>query len=170
MTLQELFDHLAGHPVWILSFFILLPITALLLGWIAKEQEHVSPWSYVYSALIYLACVPGIFAVTLSVYVFIFERRSIFQTDVYTQILPIVSMIVTLLIIRRSVDLDRIPGFEKITGLIMMITATLVFMWVLDKTHIWVVSFLPFWQGILIFIGLLLVIRFGWSKLAKKPA
>jgi hypothetical protein len=114
--------------------------------------------------------VPGIFAVTLSVYVFVFERRSIFQTDIYTQILPVLSMIGTLLLIRRNVDLDLIPGFDKITGLIMMITATFALMWVLDKTHIWVVSFLPFWQGILIFIGLLLVIRWGWSRMAKKPA
>ncbi|MCB0518754.1 MAG: hypothetical protein H6577_03870 [Lewinellaceae bacterium] len=168
MTLQAFFDLLSAHPAWILAFFILLPMTALLLGWIAKGAEYESPWSYAYSTLIYLACVPGIFAVTLSVYVFVFERRSIFQTDIYTQVLPIVSMIATLLIIRRTVDLDSIPGFDKITGLIVVIFAVFSIFWVLDKTHIWVVSYLPFWQGVLIFIGLLIAIRYGWTKMVKR--
>lgn len=170
MTLQDFFNLLAENPFWIVAYFLLIPFTALLAGILGKGEGHLDPWRYLYSTLIYLVCVPGIFAVTLSVYVFIFERRSIFQTDIYTQILPVVSMIATLLLIRRNVDLNHIPGFDKITGLIMMITAVFAFMWVLDKTHIWVVSYLPFWQGILIFIGLLMVIRWGWGKMAKKPA
>ena len=169
MTLQEFFNLLSENPIWILAYFILIPFTAMLAGIIGKGEGHLDPWRHLYATLIYLVCVPGIFAVTLSVYVFIFERRSIFETDIYTQILPILSMVATLLLIRRNVSLDLIPGFDKITGLIMMIAATFAFMWVLDKTHIWVVSFLPFWQGILIFIGLLLVIRWGWGKMAKKP-
>jgi hypothetical protein len=168
MTLQEFFDMLAANPVWILAFFILLPISALLLGWIAKGEEYSSPWDYAYSILIYLACIPGIFAVTLSIYLFVFERRSILQTDIYTQILPVLAMLATILIVRRTVDLDRIPGFDKITGLMLIMFAVFAILWVLDKTHIWVVSYLPFWQGILIFAALLLLIRFGWSKLAKK--
>ena len=169
MTLQDFFNLLAENPFWIVAYFLLIPFTALLAGILGKGEGHLDPWRYLYSTLIYLVCVPGIFAVTLSVYVFIFEPRSIFQTDIYTQILPVVSMIATLLLIRRNVDLNHIPGFDKITGLIMMITAVFAFMWVLDKTHIWVVSYLPFWQGILIFIGLLMVIRWGWGKMAKKP-
>lgn len=169
MTLEEFFQLLAGNPVWILAYFILIPFTAFLAGILGRGEGHLDPWKYLYSTLIYLVCVPGIFAVTLSVYVFVFERRSIFQTDIYTQILPIISMIATLLLIRRNVDLDRIPGFDKISGLILMIFAVFAIFWVLDKTHILVISYLPFWQGILIFIGLLAVVRWGWSRMTKKP-
>jgi hypothetical protein len=80
----------------------------------------------------------------------------------------VLAMLATILIVRRTVDLDRIPGFDKITGLMLIMFAVFAILWVLDKTHIWVVSYLPFWQGILIFAALLLLIRFGWSKLAKK--
>ncbi len=168
MTLLEFFHLIAANPAWILAFFILLPITALLLAWIAKGEEYAAPWNYAYSTLIYLACIPGIFAVTLSIYLFVFERRSILQTDIYTQILPVLAMLATILIVRRTVGLDRIPGFDKITGLMLIMFAVFAILWVLDKTHIWVVSFLPFWQGILIFAGLLLLIRFGWSKLVRR--
>ncbi|TAK41946.1 MAG: hypothetical protein EPO28_07890 [Saprospiraceae bacterium] len=165
MTLQEFFDLLAANPFWILAFFILVPFTAWLAGNLGKGEGHLTPWKYLYSTLVYLSCVPGIFAVTLSIYLFIFERRPILQTDIYTQILPVLSMVGTLLLIRRNVDLKDVPGFEKISGLILVITATLALMWFIDRTHIWVISFLPFWQAVLIFIGLLLTVKWGWGKI-----
>lgn len=169
MTLQEFFNLLADNPFWIVSYFLLIPFTALLAGILGKGEGHLDPWTYLYSTLIYLVCIPGIFAVTLSVYLFVFERRSIMQTDMYTQVLPILSMMATLFLIRKNVDLKHIPGFDKITGLMMMMFGLFAIFWVLDKTHIWVVSYLPFWQGILIFIGLLILVRWGWGRLASKP-
>lgn len=164
MTLQDFFTLLSENPFWVLSYFLLIPFTALLAGILGKGEGHLEPWTYLYSTLIYLVCIPGIFAVTLSVYFFIFEKRSIMQTDMFTQVLPIFSMILTLYLIRRNVDLNQIPGFDKITGLITMIFGLLCVFWVLDRTRIWVVSFLPFWQGILIFVGLLLTVRWGGKK------
>ncbi len=170
MTLQEFFNFIVSNPVWIISYFLLIPFTAWLAGIFGKGEGQLDPWKYLYSTLIYLVCVPGIFAIFFNLYLFIFERRSIFQTEIFTQLLPIVSMFVTLLLIRRNVNLDLVPGFGKITGLFMMITAAFAFFWVLDKTHLIVISFLPLWQGVLIFVGLLLVMRWGWGRLAKKPA
>ena len=168
MTLQEFFNLLADNPFWILSYFLLIPFTALLAGNLGKGEGHLEPWTYLYSVLIYLVCIPGIFAITLSVYLFVFERRSIFQTDIFTQVIPIISMVVTMFLIRRNADLKLIPGFDKITGLVMMIFALFAIFWVMDKTRIFVVSFMPFWQGILIFVGLLLVVRWGWGRMASK--
>lgn len=165
MTLQELFDQLASHPQYIIFYFILLPLTAILAGFMGKGEGHLSPWKYLYSTLVYLACVPGIFAVTLNVYMFLFEKRSILATDVYTQILPILSMVLTLLIIKRNVSLDAIPGFDKLSVLIMMITATLLIMWGLDRTHFLVFVSARFEQALIVFIVLLIAVRFGWKKL-----
>ncbi len=164
MTLQEFFDLLGQNPAYVLFFYFMLPFTALLAGWLAKGEGHLSPWKYLYSTLIYLACVPGIFAVTLSIYFFLFERRSILDTNIYTQILPIISMVLTLFIIRKNVNLDKVPGFDKLSGLIIMIAATLGIMWFVDRTRIYAITFLPFQVVFLIFAGLLLIIRFGWSQ------
>ncbi len=164
MTLREFFDLLAQNPILLLFYFGILPFTALLARWLGSEEGHLPPWKYLYSVLIYLICVPGVFAVTLSVYLFLFERRSIFDTDIYTQIIPVISMLLTLFLIRSNVDLDRIPGFQKLSGLITMIAATLVFMWFIDRTRIYVFSYLPMSQVLLIFVVLFLVIRFGWSR------
>jgi hypothetical protein len=165
MTLQELFNLLSENPVWILFYFIGIPVTAILLGVFSKEDSENTPWKYLYCTLIYLSCVPGIFSFTLSVYFFLFEKRSILETDVYTQILPLLSMIATLFIIRQNADLDKIPGFDKINGLVLIIGSLLTGMWILDRTHIIAISFMPFYAVVLILIGLLVLIRYSLKKI-----
>jgi len=167
MTLGELFQMLAEHPYLLMIYFIGIPFFALLLGWIARGAEYDSPWKYIYSALIYLICVPGIFSVTLDIYFFIWERRPLLESNIYTQILPIVSMLITLFVIGRQVDFNRIPGFGKLSTLIIMIASVLVLMWIIDKTHIYVISYAPIWLVLVIFIVLLLVIRYGLKVFIK---
>lgn len=165
MTLAEFFDLLASNPRYLLAYFFLIPVAALIGTIIGRGEESETVWQYFYAFLIYLVAIPGIFAVTLSIYLFFFERRSIFDTDVFTQILPVLSMIATLLIIRRTVVLDSIPGFGKISGLVMMIMVTLISMWFMEKTRFFVFSYLPIQYVFLILVGLLIVFRLGWSKM-----
>lgn len=164
MTLKAFFDLLAENPVYILFFFIVIPLTALLSGVMGKNEGHLTPWKYLYSTLIYLICVPGIFSVTLNIYMFLFEKKPILETDIYTQILPIISMLLTLFIIRQNVSLDDIPGFGKLSALVMIISSTLAIMWFIDSTSIHVFTYMRFEKVILIFIGLLIAIRFGWYR------
>jgi len=164
MTLQDLFSLVAENPKYVVFYFAILPVAALLAGWLDNDRGHAPPWSFIYSLIIYLVSVPGLFALTLNVYQFLFERTKVMQMDLILQVLPIVSMILTLLIIRRNVDLDYIPGFHKLSGLLMIITAVLGLMWIIDRTHI--VAFLRLrWEVVLIvFTGLLLLIRFGYQR------
>lgn len=167
MTLGQFFDALSQNPAIVLFYFVALPLTALLAGIFGKGDGHLSPWKELYAALVYLACIPGIFAIILSVYLFLFERRSIMDTNLYTQILPIIVMFVTLFIIRKNVDFDDIPGFDKIGGLLMILTVLIAFMWILDKTHIISLVWMPFYYVILMFLVLLVVVRIGWKKMTK---
>ncbi|MEO1715044.1 MAG: hypothetical protein AAFU60_17070 [Bacteroidota bacterium] len=165
MTLQEFFTFLSEQPIYVLAYFGLIPLTAILAGLLGRGEGHISPWKYLYSALVYLVCVPGIFAVSLNIYLFLFENQSILQYNILTQFVPIISMIVTLLVIRYNVDLDRIPGFEKLSGLIMIIAVALGLMWIVDRTRLLVFSYLPVTYALGIFIGLLVVLRIGWRRL-----
>ncbi len=166
MTLSEFFELLANQPYLILAFFLIIPFTAFLAGIMGKNEGHISPWKYLYSTLVYLVCVPGIFAVTLNIYLFLFEKQPIMNTDVFTQILPILSMVGTLMIVRNNVEYDRIPGFGKLSGMMMMIFAVLLLMWGLDRTRIFVVAFanIPFQYILLIFVGLLISFRVGMKR------
>lgn len=168
MTLQQFFDVLSNNPEIVLFYFIALPLTAFLLGVFGKGEGHKSPWSYAYCCVVYLATIPGIFAVLLNVYFFLFERQSILQANIFTQFLPMLTMVVTLLLIRRNVSLDLIPGFGKITGLILIVGVLIAGMWILDRTHIIAITILPFQYVLLILVALLVLMRVGWSRVIAK--
>lgn len=169
MTLQDLFAYVAQHPNYVVFYFAALPLVALLVGLIDQDRGHNLPWNYLYSLLIYLVSVPGLFALTLNIYQFLFEQTSVMRLDLILQVLPIVSMVLTLLIIRRNVDLDFIPGFDKLSGLLMIITAVLGLMWLADRTHI--IAFLRLrWEVVLlIFAAMLLLIRYGFQRSFGSP-
>lgn len=167
MTLGEFFKLCGDNPVLLLGFFFLVPFIALLALFFSKGEGHLSPWKYLYSVLIYLVAIPGIFAVTLSIYLFLFERRSIMDTNLYTQVLPIVSMLATFILIRKQVDLDLVPGFGKLSGLITIIAVLMVLMWIIDKTHIYSITFMPFYAVILILVIGFLLIWSGLKRLAS---
>jgi len=167
MTLGEFFQWTALHPALSLGYFVGVPLIALLAGMFSSGEGHLSPWKYLYSILIYMVSIPGIFAVTLSIYFFLFERRSILDMNLFTQVLPVLSMAATILIIKKQVNLDLVPGFDKISGLIMIISAMMCLMWIIDKTHIYAITFLPFYVVILILLAGFFVIRLGLKRLAK---
>jgi len=160
MTLGEFFAELAKNPEILIFFFVVCPLTALLALWLGRGEGHISPWKYLYSFLVYLVCIPGIFAVTLNIYLFLFERQSIFDADLYTQILPIICMIATLMLIRKNVSFEEIPGFGKLGALMLIIGILLIMMWFADRTHVIAISFIPFWQvfvGFFVLLGLIML-------------
>lgn len=160
MTLRELFDYLSANPAVMMLYFLMVPFTAFLAGILGKGEGHLSPWKYLYSTLIYLVCVPGIFAAALAVYLFLFEKGgSIFNVNLLTQVLPIVSMIATLGIIRRNVPFESIPGFSKLSSLMLMIASIFVLMYFLDRLHLVAWVNVPVIYLILIVAGLLLAFR-----------
>ena len=167
MTLGEFFDMVSSKPGLLIAYFTIIPLIALLAMLFAKGQAHLSPWKYMFSVLIYMVCIPGIFAVSLTIYLFLFERRSIMDTNMITQVLPIFSMVITLLLIRKQVSFDAIPGFDKISGLITILTVLITLMWIIDKTHIYSITFMPFWVVLVILVGGIWLIRSGFRKLSS---
>ena len=164
MTLENFFKLVGENPSYVLLYFSLIPLTAFIAGMLGNGEGDISPWRELYAVLIYLVCIPGIFSFMLGVYSFLFERYSVYQTDILSQILPVCSMVITLLLIKRNVSFDAIPGFKKLSGLVSLIGATFVFMWFIDRTHIFAITYIPFWQVLALFAVLFFIIRFGWKQ------
>src|SRR5690606_21071959 len=114
--------------------------------------------------LIYLACIPGIFAVTLNIYLFLFERRSILQTELFTQVLPIISMLLVIFLVRRNVALRLVPGFDRLSGLMIAIAASMSILWIMDKTRIVIFSILRMEYALIFFAILLIGALFGMRR------
>lgn len=165
MTLKDFFDYISLNPEYILYYFLGLPVLAAIIGIISHKSGSSSPYRELFMIIIYAVTIPGIFALFLNVYVFLFENRSIMDLNIHTQILPVVSMIATLLIIRRYASFDSIPGFDKISGFMMTIAAVIFLLWVLDRFRVIAFVYMPFYYLIILVVVLLIVLNYGLKKI-----
>lgn len=165
MTLRDLFDQVSSNYWPLALYFILLPVIAWIIGQVANGSRDVRFWGFVYAVLVYAVCIPGIFAVTLNIYLFLFERQSIWQANIIMQFLPVISMALTLMIIKQKIPFSMIPGFGKLSGFLTLITALIGVMWFLDRIHLVAFTYVPFVYIVVGFVGALVLIRFAWSKL-----
>ena len=167
MTINDLFQYALDHPANVLFYFGLIPFAALLAGWMEREEGHLPPWNYLYSTLVYLVAVPAILSVAYTIYKWMFERGSVMDANIMLQLLPVASMLLTFFIVKRQVRIESLPGFSRLSGLVIMISAALAIMWFMDRVRIYTFTRLPIQWLLGIFVGLLVIIRFAWRRVAK---
>ena len=76
-------------------------------------------------------------------------------------------MLITLNVIRRNVEFGYIPGFGRLTDLIMTIFTMFLLMYLLNRLHLIAWVYVPVQWLILIVVGFLLVVRFGLKRLTS---
>ena len=166
MTLRDIFQRISGNPgLLVLLLLLVLATTFLANLWSGQTAEEIWKWRYAYAVLVYLACIPGMFAVTLNIYLFLFERQSIWDMNLVIQLLPVLSMIGTLMLIRKKIPFSYVPGFGKLSGFLTLIFAVMGILWFIDRTHIYAITYIPFAYLAIGFVVLLLVIRFAWQRI-----
>jgi len=164
MTLSQFFDYLSAHPLLTLAFFVFPPLVAMFVAHFGKGRGYEQPWRTVYSVLVYLVCIPGILALSLLTYLFLFERMSVWNINLLTQGVPILSMAATLWLIQRNVDLSYIPGFGRVSGLMGMIAGLIFIMYIADRMRLIMFSYMPASYVGIIFLVVLIVMQVGWRK------
>jgi len=137
VTVRELIDLAGRNPLALLGLFVALPLSVLVIRWIhGRAGGARAPWKYAYSVLVYLACVPGTGAAVLTAYTLFFTRENLLDKDLLVYVVPIVSMIVTLVLIRKIVPFENVPGFDRLSGLMTLIAVTFVILLAIRKTFI----------------------------------
>jgi len=167
MTLGDFFSAVNSNPYYIVFYFLAIPFAAFLGNIFAKGEGHQNPWCVFYASLIYMVAIPGIFSLILNIYHMLFENISIYDANIFSQILPIISMAVTFILIKQNVDFDQIPGFGKLTGFISTVTAVMLIMFILNKMHLIAFTYVKFHYIILMLVGLFILIRYGTRFLFK---
>jgi len=138
MTVRELMQLADAHPLLVTAVFAAPPVITYLAGLFhGKDNGGQSPWKYLYSVLVYLTCVPGLFAAVATAYALFFGAANLLDASIVGFFIPVVSMVVTLILIRKNVPFDQVPGFDRLSGLMVMIGACFVIALAIDKTRIW---------------------------------
>lgn len=167
MTIGQLLSFLESNPYYTVFYFVAIPLAALLANILGKSEGHLNPWCSFYSALIYLSVIPGVFAILLNLYHLLFETTSIYNVNLLVQVLPVISMFLSLYIIRKNVSFDLIPGFDKITGFTGMIAGLMVLFFFLDKARLIAFTFVPIFWVIILLIAMYLLIRMITKRIFK---
>lgn len=164
MTIEEFLASIGRQPWVPITIFVSIPLVSWLIGLTHKPEQSVAgSWKYVYTLLMYLAAIPGVFAAVVVAYTMFFERGNLLQLNVLVTFLPIASMVATLVIVTGRVDVDRLPGMERLWGFMGLLTLSFVVAFMLDRLRIWLffgggmVSLLIF--SAVIYIGLKTVTR-----------
>jgi len=164
MTLTDLFAQMTLDPLPIVFYFLAIPIFAVILNWVTKDEAHKSPWNYVYSTLVFLVCVPGTFSVVLCVYSMFFSPQSMLSVNALVYFLPIISMIATIMIVTRNIQMRAVPGFDKLSSLVALLAVTFVVILLIQKMRIFTVFFGSFWHLAGLFLVLFVVMRIAWGR------
>jgi len=160
MTLKDIIGITGNNPLILLLIFIIIPGTAFVLPMIHRRTiMAMSPWRYVYTILIYLVAFPGILSFVLVGYALFFTKSNLMNVNILVYFLPIISMIVTLIVMKKNVSFDDIPGFDRIYGLMTMFAMTFVFILIIEKTRIWL-----FFGGSIFFLIAIVVFLFSLLK------
>ena len=139
MTTRELINLADQHPIVLAAAFVAPPVAAWVIGRLHERgRGGLSPWKYVYSVLVYLACVPGMFSGVLTAYALFISHENLLDVSPLIYFLPIVSMIVTLVFIRKNVSFDEVPGFDRLSGLMVMVGCSFAVALAIQKTNIWI--------------------------------
>ena len=140
MTTRDLIHQADQHPVALAAALAVPPVVACVVGRLHdRGRGGAGLWKYLYGVIVYLACVPGMFAGVLTAYTLFFSRENLLDTNLLVYFLPIVSLIVTLVLIRKNVAFDEVPGFDRLSGLMVMVGCSFAIALAIQKTSIWIV-------------------------------
>jgi len=169
MTLGELYTKIENFEIPIIIYSVAIVLIAVVLGFISnKGKNKISPWKYIYSVVIYAITVPGILQFIITGYLLFIEKKSLMDINLAVYIVPILSMVITLLIISKNANLRTIPGFDRLSGLMIMIGMSIILAIIISKTNIW----LFFGGSMFMFFGLMIIIfiliKLGAKKFLKR--
>jgi len=139
MTTHDFIRQADQHPIVLAAAMIVPPVVAWAAGRLQKPgSAGAGLWKYLYAVLVYLVCVPGMFAGVLTAYTLFFSRENLLDVSLLVYFLPIVSMIATLALIRKSISFDEVPGFDRLSGLMVMVGCSFAIALAIQKTNIWI--------------------------------
>ncbi len=169
MSIQDIINSISQHNYILIIIFFAIPLLAylgvLLQGRTPCKDSKIK---YLFSILVYLACIPGIFSAVLTGYVVFFLRGNLLRVNFLVYILPIISMIATLLIIKKKNTFDDIPGFDRILGLMLLIGISFAVSLLAYRTIVIIAFFGGFANLLLIAALVFIFLKIATAKLMKK--
>ncbi|MDH7447726.1 hypothetical protein [Aquimarina sp. 2201CG14-23] len=167
MTVQDFINWFGDNPNVVLSYFVIIIAISLIGLLFVKQSNFKPPINYFYGILIYAVTIPGLLALILILYSFFFLRTNLLQVDLIAYFVPLIAMIITLIIINKTIPMAQIPGFGKLSGLFILVIITFVITYVLQRMFFGVFFVGRFQYLIVFFLALLFGLKIAWDRIVK---
>ena len=166
MTVVDLIQQLTHFNTALLIFLVALPI-GVFIYWksIGPYAGNDEPHQYVFATAVFLACIPGIFASVLTGYTLFFIHGNLLEVNLVIYLLPILSMIATLMITSRATNIERLPGFYRLRGLMSLLALTFILALLLIRFRVWLAFGGSFLSLALIMLGLFFGLRWSANRI-----
>ncbi len=167
MTTRQIMQAADEFPLVVGSVFVALPLAAWVCRFLhGKGNGGLSPWKYIYSLLVYAVSVPGIFVAVLFGYVLFFTEENLLDYPLGF-ILPVISMVVTLILIRKNVSFDLVPGFDRLSGLMVLMACSFILALAIQKTRLWIFAAVTFEKLLLVAAAIFALLKWGTYMLFR---
>jgi len=168
MTIQDLIDQLGQYSLFIALYFAIPPLIVWSLGFVTYDRDgRIMFFDYAYSVLIYLVCIPGVISAVLIGYSLFLVRQNLLEVNFLIYFVPVISMGLSFFLISRRVSFDRLPGFGRLSGLMIMIGLSFLVVLALFKLRLIIGFFASIESLAVIGIAVFVVFRYASAKLFK---
>lgn len=145
----------------VIYFFAGLPLFSIVIGFFHKQRDgEKTLLRYLYSLLTFVSTILGTFSISLIGYALL-TRTNLLNVNATVYFLPLVSMITNLIIIGKQAEFSKLPGFGRLSGLIIIMAITFAILFFLSKVRI-LVGFFGSFEALLI-LGVAIYLLLRWS-------
>ena len=162
MSVRDFMVAISNMGIFLLIYFSFLPIAGFIFSFLHKKNYESSKFMKIsLSVILFLSCIPGIFSGLVTLYLAIFQKADISRLNVLVYFLPPFSMLVTMILIRKNVRFESIPGFKKIMGVFIFSIAAFIILLILDRLRIYLFFHGSIWLFALLWIVIFLLLKYG---------
>lgn len=160
MSVQQFFDALSHHTSIIVLYFFIIFVVAFGLSFTHRSSpSHFK--AVALSTVIHLVSIPGLMSLIVVFYNVFFTQTNLLEVNMAIYFLPIIAMIATFFAISQYTKLNALPGFNRLSGLMLLLSLTCICVLLLYKLRLFV-GFFASIQSLVIF-GIILYFLFGFA-------
>ncbi len=170
MTVEGLISYLSQQRYYVVAIMLAVPVLCILLRLLhGRLRGNLSPWKYIYSVLVYLSCIPGMFSISVILYNLLFLHANLMELDIFVCYLPVLSMLVTLFIMHQIIEINQLPGFDKISGLMIISGIAFFVTLIIDRLQVFVLFYGSIFWLFIICIAIFFLLKYAMRLLFGKP-
>ena len=165
-SLLDLIQRLGSHRGLIAAVLVAIPALSWIIGLLLKRASRKTAANFLAVPIFLTVPLGTIMACVLGYLVFI-VRENVLAYDAVLLFGPVLSMALTLFAVSKVLPFDEIPGFDRLSGLMLVAAVAFIIVYLLDRfaLRLFFVASLPMLA--LIFIALFVLLRIGLTRLAN---